>query len=173
MNNHTETLCECSSAQVRRHLEQGGRLIDIRSRDEFEREHIAGAENICAEELSQHSFAGQNVVFSCLSGKRTAMNAATLRACVGQTPQVLQGGLTAWKADGLPTVKAGKTTVPLMRQVQIVAGSLVLVGVLLGVLLSPWFLWLAGLVGAGLVFAGVSGFCGMAVLLAKMPWNRV
>ena len=60
-----------------------------------------------------------------------------------------------------------------MRQVQITAGSLVLIGLLAGVLASPWALILSGFVGAGLVFAGASGWCGMAVLLARMPWNRV
>ena len=60
-----------------------------------------------------------------------------------------------------------------MRQVQIVAGSLVLLGVVLGTTVSPLFLLLSGFVGAGLVFAGLSGWCGMAQLLALAPWNRV
>src|SRR5690606_5318800 len=60
----------------------------------------------------------------------------------------------------------------LQRQVMIAAGSLVLLGVLLGYALSPWLFLLSGFVGAGLIFAGISGFCGMALLLQRMPWNR-
>jgi hypothetical protein len=60
----------------------------------------------------------------------------------------------------------------IMRQVQVVAGTLILLGVGLGVLLSPWFFALSGFVGAGLVFAGVTGWCGMAKLLSRAPWNR-
>jgi len=59
-----------------------------------------------------------------------------------------------------------------MRQVQVTAGSLVLIGVLLGAFLNPWFLILSGFVGSGLMFAGLSGWCGMAKLLGNMPWNK-
>jgi rhodanese-related sulfurtransferase len=72
----------------------------------------------------------------------------------------------------LPTVQDKAQPRPLMQQVQIVAGSLVLLGVVLGYLLNPAFFLLSGFVGAGLLFAGLSGWCGMALLLAKMPWNR-
>ena len=86
---------------------------------------------------------------------------------------MLDGGLEAWKRAGLPVIEDRSAPLPLMRQVQIVAGSLVLLGVVLGFLLGPAWFGLAGFVGAGLVFAGVTGFCGMARLLARLPWNRV
>lgn len=85
---------------------------------------------------------------------------------------MLEGGLANWKRAGLPTVQDKAQPRPLMQQVQIVAGSLVLLGVVLGYLLNPAFFLLSGFVGAGLLFAGLSGWCGMALLLAKMPWNR-
>jgi rhodanese-related sulfurtransferase len=85
---------------------------------------------------------------------------------------VLEGGLEAWKKAGLPTLVDVNRPIEVMRQVQIAAGSLVLLGVLLAATTSSWFLLLAGLVGAGLVFAGLSGWCGMALLLARAPWNR-
>lgn len=85
---------------------------------------------------------------------------------------MLEGGLEAWRKAGLPLHLDRKQPLPLMRQVQIGAGSLVLVGVLLGYLASPWFFLLAGFVGAGLLQAGVTGWCGMANLLQLMPWNR-
>ena len=85
----------------------------------------------------------------------------------------LEGGMLAWQQAGLPVEKRKGAPLPLMRQVQIVAGGLVLAGVLLSVLVAPGWIWLSGFVGAGLMFAGISGFCGMARLLAAMPWNQV
>lgn len=85
---------------------------------------------------------------------------------------VLEGGLEGWTRAGLPLVQNRKAPLEIMRQVQIAAGSLVLIGVLMGAFISaPWF-GLAAFVGAGLIFAGISGFCGMARLLMLAPWNR-
>ena len=89
----------------------------------------------------------------------------------GQAYQ-LEGGLQAWKRAGLPVIADRKAPLPIMRQVQIVAGSLVLLGIVLAVLVSPWFMALSAFVGAGLIVAGITGFCGMANLLLHMPWNR-
>ena len=85
---------------------------------------------------------------------------------------VLDGGLEAWKSAGLPTRTDRKAPLEMMRQVQIAAGGLVLIGVGLGLLVHPGFFGLAAFVGAGLTFAGATGFCGMARLLALAPWNR-
>ena len=85
---------------------------------------------------------------------------------------IVEGGLDAWKKAGLPMILDRSQPIDVMRQVQIAAGSLVLLGIVLGALLAPGFYVLSGLVGAGLVFAGATGFCGMARLLALMPWNR-
>ena len=85
----------------------------------------------------------------------------------------LEGGLPSWQQAGLPVRKLTNAPMPLMRQVQIAAGSLVLLGLILSNTVAPAWILLSWFVGAGLVFAGVSGFCGMARLLALMPWNRV
>ena len=85
---------------------------------------------------------------------------------------LLGGGIQAWKAAGLPVEEDKSQPLPLMRQVQIAAGVLILLGVLLGYTVNGGFFLLSGAVGAGLTFAGVTGFCGMARLLAIMPWNR-
>jgi rhodanese-related sulfurtransferase len=85
----------------------------------------------------------------------------------------LEGGIPAWQQAGLPVQKLKNAPLPLMRQVQITAGSLVLLGLILSTMVAPAWILLSWFVGAGLVFAGVSGFCGMARLLAVMPWNRV
>lgn len=100
-------------------------------------------------------------------------NRRRLAAVVDGPAYVLDGGVDAWIAAGLPVLEDRRAPLEIMRQVQITAGSLVVAGVALGVLVHPAFYALAGVVGAGLTFAGVTGFCGMARLLALAPWNRV
>jgi len=91
----------------------------------------------------------------------------------GMAQFVLENGLNGWKGAGLPlSGPDASRPLPLMRQVQLVAGLLVLAGVTLGFLVAPPWFGLAAFVGAGLSFAGASGWCGMARLLAVMPWNR-
>ena len=85
---------------------------------------------------------------------------------------LLEGGLNAWKSAGLPTQIDRSKPIELQRQVQIAAGSLVLIGVALALTVSPAFIALSAFVGAGLTFAGISGWCGMAKLLGVMPWNK-
>lgn len=85
---------------------------------------------------------------------------------------MVEGGIQGWKQAGLQTVEDKTQPLPLMRQVQIAAGLLILCGVVLGYSVSDGFFLLSGFVGAGLLFAGVTGFCGMARLLKVMPWNR-
>lgn len=150
-------------------------LIDIREDDEFARRHIPGA---LSRPLSRFDavalpeMAGTDVIFTCRSGMRTAANAAQLAIPVGGDAYMLEGGLDAWSRAGLPVEANRKVPLEMIRQVQIVAGSLVLLGALLGWLVSPLFFGLSAFVGAGLTFAGISGFCGMAKLLALLPWNR-
>ena len=106
---------------------------------------------------------------------RTRQNAELLKQSAQACNEVylLEGGLNAWQRAGLPVEAKPGQPMEMMRQVQIAAGSLVLLGFLLGSLVSPGFYLLCAFVGAGLVFAGLTGFCGMARLLAHMPWNRV
>lgn len=113
------------------------------------------------------------LVFHCRSGARTKGNAARLSAASKTCETyILEGGLDAWKKAGLPVTLDRSQPIDIIRQVQIVAGSLVLLGVVLGVFVAPGFYALSGFVGAGLIFAGTTGFCGMAHLLGLMPWNR-
>ena len=85
---------------------------------------------------------------------------------------ILEGGIEAWKAAGLDVAIDRRQPLELIRQVQIIAGALVLAGVLLGWLAHPGFFGLSAFVGAGLAFAGLTGWCGMAKALAFMPWNQ-
>jgi rhodanese-related sulfurtransferase len=115
----------------------------------------------------------KQVIFHCRSGARTKANARTLASAVSCDTYMMEGGLDAWKQAGLAVVTDRKQPIEIMRQVQIAAGSLVLLGVLLGATISPLFYALAGIVGAGLTVSGLTGTCAMARLLRVMPWNRV
>ncbi|MBX9721830.1 MAG: rhodanese family protein, partial [Candidatus Obscuribacterales bacterium] len=90
----------------------------------------------------------------------------------GFQPKVLEGGMVAWRKAGLP-IKEGKKRLPIERQIQLIVGSGVLTGVLLGVFVNPWFLVVPGFFGAGLTFAGLSGTCALGILLGKAPWNKL
>lgn len=151
-------------------------LIDIREADERARAHVPGSSHLPLSRLEEKGPAlppGRALIFHCASGARTAQEAGRLAARAGAGEAfVMEGGLVAWRRAGLPVAEDRSAPLPIMRQVQIAAGGLVLLGVLLGALVAPGFHLIAGFVGAGLVFAGISGRCGMAMLLAAMPWNR-
>ncbi|MCL2896863.1 rhodanese family protein [Brenneria tiliae] len=155
-------------------IENGALLVDIRAADEYAREHIAQARHIPLNDIAAQPplTAAAGVIFHCQSGNRTQANADRLAAGVPGDAYILDGGLAAWKQAGLPTVVDKSQPLELNRQVQITAGAIVLLGAVLGATVSPWFHALSGFIGAGLIFAGVSGFCGLARLLLKMPWNR-
>ena len=113
------------------------------------------------------------MIFHCQSGSRTAQNAAALAAAApGCRVLLVEGGIGALAAVGVKLVEDKRAPLPIMRQVQITAGSLVLLGAVLGALVDPRFHALSAFVGAGLVFAGIMGLCPMANFLALMPWNR-
>lgn len=151
-------------------------LVDIREPDEYARSHIKGAQSqpLSAWEQAHLSIdPASDVIFMCRSGMRTAGACERLSARVTGEAFVLEGGLNAWEKAGLPVTKNANAPLEIMRQVQIAAGSLVLLGTLLGFFVAPAWFGLAAFVGAGLTFAGVTGFCGMARVLMIMPWNRV
>ena len=150
-------------------------LIDIREADEFAREHIGGAVSIPLSQVEQADVkieAGRTAVFHCKSGMRTEANCARLASRINGYALLLDGGLDARKKAGLPVRDNAKAPLPMNRQVQITAGTLVLAGVLVGGFIHPAGYALSGFIGAGLIFAGASGWCGMANVLAAMPWNR-
>lgn len=165
-----------SPARAAELVREGAVLIDIREADEHARERIPGARHHALSRVDAESpvRSGDDVlVFHCRSGARTKGSAARLSAASENCETyILEGGLDAWKNAGLPVRLDRSQPIDIMRQVQIVAGSLVLLGVALGALVAPGFYALSGFVGAGLMFAGTTGFCGMAKLLFLMPWNR-
>jgi rhodanese-related sulfurtransferase len=154
--------------------EQRVRVIDVREPMEYASGHIAGSLNVPLARITEADLPSGPLVLVCHSGNRSSQ--ALSRLLQNGHPHALadlEGGIPAWQQAGQPVRKLNNAPLPLMRQVQIAAGSLVLLGVILSQMLAPGWIWLSGFVGAGLVFAGVSGFCGMARLLAVMPWNRV
>lgn len=171
------TLTPLSPNRVAELLREGRAvLFDIREPDEYARRHVKGAQSRPMSALDAQPLqvpAGKAAVFTCRSGMRTAANCGRLIAGVGGgEAYVLDGGVDAWAAAGLPLQEDATAPLELMRQVQIAAGALVLVGVALGLLVHPAFFGLSAFVGAGLTLAGATGFCGMARLLKVMPWNR-
>ena len=158
-------------AEAKRRIDAGAVLIDIRNPDEYARAHIPCAKNLPLAQIGRINDAPE-VIFHCKSGMRTAGNAAALDACTDAPVFLLEGGLDAWQKAGLECNVDRKQPLEVMRQVQIAAGALVLLGVLLGFTVSPLLFGLSAFVGAGLVMAGTTGWCGMAQLLAAMPWNR-
>ncbi len=166
-----------SPAEARRLIADGATLVDVREPDEHARERIPGARHLPLSQLDDADLAvhqGKPVIFHCRSGARTLANAPRLAARVGAACEavLVEGGLDAWKAAGLPVTVDRRQPLELQRQVQIGAGSLAFLGTALGLLVSPWFLAVPLFVGAGLITAGVTGFCGLARLLARAPWNR-
>ncbi len=162
-----------SVAEANRLVSRGAVFIDVREPHEHRRERIAGALSCPLSRPQNLPLSGGAVIFHCASGARTEANAAALGAQVhGREWFLLEGGLDRWKRAGLPVERTKSAPIELQRQVMIAAGSLVLIGALLAALVSPTFIALPLFVGAGLLFAGLSGFCGMARLLMKAPWNR-
>ncbi|PEI05861.1 hypothetical protein CRM79_00890 [Pantoea agglomerans] len=166
-----------SPQEAKRLVDQGAVLIDIRDSTEYQREHIPNARSLPLSDITAGKTVEgadkQPVIFHCLSGGRTAQNANALLKAASPMPALLMaGGINAWKSANLPTIKDKKRPLPIMRQVQIVAGTLILIGVVMGYTTDSRLFLLSGFVGAGLLFAGLSGLCAMANLLLKMPWNR-
>lgn len=164
-----------SAERAKALIDSGAVLVDIREPDEYAREHIPQAQSRPASSLEHAKLeTGQaaQVVFHCKSGGRTNSHAPRLAASTNCEAFILEGGLDAWKRAGFPVAVDRRQPLELMRQVQIAAGSVVVLGVALGALLSPWFYGLSAFAGAGLIVAGATGFCGLARVLQAMPWNR-
>lgn len=150
-------------------------VIDVRTPAEYRREQIVGVVNMPLDKIENYVDDlrdYENVYVHCASGNRSAQACQKLDTLGLDNIVNVQGGISAWKDAGFHTKENKSAPLPIMQQVQIVAGSLVVVGVLLSALAHPWFLALSAFVGAGLVFAGVSGTCTMGLILARMPWNR-
>ena len=151
-------------------------VVDVREVAEHEAEKISGSNllplaNVCKSSLPKCE--NKKLVLHCRSGKRSS---SACQKLINEDPNLeiynLEGGISAWNAEGCNIETSGKFFLPLDRQVQLTIGLGVLIGSVLGYFVSPKFFILSGFFGAGLTFAGLSGYCGLAILMAKMPWNR-
>lgn len=148
-------------------------LIDVREPAEYKGEHIENAISLPLSQFDSRKIPlDKKFVLYCQSSNRSSQAAQKLFTAGFDSVIHLEGGLNLWKQAGLPTKIVKNAPISIMRQVQIVTGSLVLTGTILGVLVSPWFLILSGFIGAGLLFAGISNTCMLAMLLAKLPYNQ-
>ncbi len=154
-------------------------LLDVRTPVEFAEVHVPQARNIPLDEIKPRELAGsgqirkdQPVYLLCRSGQRATRAAERFAKEGFVEPVVVEGGTLAWIESNLPVTRGKSKVISLERQVRIAAGSLVLTGMLLGWFVHRGFYGLSAFVGAGLVFAGITDFCGMGLLLAKLPWNK-
>jgi rhodanese-related sulfurtransferase len=153
-------------------------LLDVRTPVEFRELHVDFARNVPLDRLDPQTLgserngsANQPLYVICRSGSRGRQACEKLSAA-GLKVTNVEGGTLAWEAAGLPVVR-GKKAISLERQVRIVAGFLVLVGAILAIAVHPYFAGLSAFIGGGLMFAGITDTCGMAMLLARMPWNQI
>jgi rhodanese-related sulfurtransferase len=151
-----------------------GQLIDVREYSEFATEHVAGATLVPLSDFDQNLSQidrERPVYLMCRSGKRAVQAAERLANLGFKELRVIDGGMQAWAARGYPIERGTNRVWSLERQVRFAAGLIILGGVFLS-LISPWFILIAGFIGAGLTFSAVTDTCGMGMMLARMPWNQ-
>lgn len=159
--------------------EQGALLLDVRSAAEFREVHVEGAVNLPLENVSPDAvkqIIDQNhkssvVVLLCAAGTR-ARKAAEMLEASNLKLTVITGGTNSCIQLGIPVNRSTSKTISIERQVRIGAGAIVFIGVALGHFVHPYFYFLSGFIGAGLMFAGITDWCGMGLLLSKAPWNK-
>lgn len=149
-------------------------FINVCSLAEYKEQHIPGVRSLPLDELEKRyaELADKKTIYvHCRSGRRGAQAVEKLQN-LGSTAELInvEGGLAAWSDADLPT-RSMASRIPIMRQVLIAAGGLVLLSFIGSWFVHPYLEYLALFVGVGLLFAGVTGWCGMAYVLTKMPWN--
>jgi rhodanese-related sulfurtransferase len=172
------TISPSSLADLRRRSD-GVTLIDVRTPAEYDEVHVEGARNIPLDRLDPRAIAAEHagktgpLYFVCKSGGRSQKACEQLIAAGINDVVSVEGGTSACEAVGMKVSRSGRKVMSLERQVRICAGGLVVLGAVLGHFVNPAWHALSAFIGAGLVFAGVTDTCGMAMMLAKMPWNQV
>ena len=152
------------------------RVLDVRTPGEYESIHIPGSYNVPLDQLAEHAeeirgAVEHPVVLVCRSGARSRQAQETLERSGLRNLHLLEGGLDAWAFAGNP-VRRGPERLSLERQVRIAAGALAAIGGVLAIAIHPMWAMIPALVGSGLVFAGVTDSCGLALILSRLPYNR-
>jgi rhodanese-related sulfurtransferase len=169
-----------SLGEIRSLLERGRPLniLDVRTPAEFARVHVLGARLMPLDDLDPAAVAAERpsaadpIYVICQSGGRASKACQRLQEAGVAQVYSIEGGTAAWEKMGLPVERGGRNVISLERQVRIGAGLLVLIGTTLALTVHSGFLVIPVFVGAGLVFAGITDYCGMALVLGRMPWNR-
>lgn len=174
--NDMPTTLDAASLRARLDHPRPPRLLDVRTPGEFAAAHIPGSYNVPLDLLREHRdelcrHLDEEVVLICRSGVRAGQGEQSLAEAGLRNTRVLEGGIMAWEAAGAPLIRDGRKRWDLERQVRLVAGTIVLMAVVGGVVL-PGLEWVAAFVGAGLTFAALTDTCAMGMLLAKLPYNR-
>jgi rhodanese-related sulfurtransferase len=152
-------------------------LLDVRTPPEYASAHVSGARLIPLHQLRVEAFLdehepGTPIYVLCQAGQRASEAIERFKNAGCDDCVLVEGGTQAWIDARLPVHRGAGSVLPLMRQVQIVVGVLSAAGAILALTVNRWFAALPLVIGCGLLFAGVTGTCGMALLLARMPWNR-
>ncbi|MDE0956784.1 MAG: rhodanese-like domain-containing protein [Pseudomonadales bacterium] len=181
MSQSTSNISAHAFKQLRQESAGKLRIIDLRTYAEVNTESLDGCAHFPVQKLKaselkiylqqQNHEPTQPIYLLCASGQRAVRTANQLQDDLDFKLIIIEGGLNALKQLGTSVTEGDNTVISLERQVRIASGSLVVIGVLLGLLIHPWFYGLSAFVGSGLVFAGATNNCGMALVLAKMPWN--
>jgi rhodanese-related sulfurtransferase len=168
--------------QLHDRLQQGEKLhlLDVRTPAEHAEIHVPDVHLMSLDKLDATQLASVNgfakdqpLYIFCRTGNRAKQAAEKLEKCGYDQCHVVDGGTMAWAEAGLPVNRGTGRVISLERQVRVAAGAIVLIGVLLAQFVNPAFIWLSGFIGAGLVFAGITEWCGMGMLIAKLPWNKL
>jgi len=175
-----QTQTSISPHELSRQLAGGSsaELLDVRTPGEFAAVHVPGARLVpldaldCAAYLKLRPAGDLPIYVLCQSGGRARraigkFQRAGFNGCV-----LVEGGTQAWVDAGLPVSRGESKVLPLMRQVQIVVGFVSAAGAALALAVNPWFALIPLVTSGGLLFAGLTGFCGLALVLAGMPWNQ-
>jgi rhodanese-related sulfurtransferase len=175
-----QTQTSITPRDLQKHLATGSSafLLDVRTPPEYTAVHVPGARLIPLDELDPVKFLHERegdfspVFVLCQTGGRARKAIEKLERAGVPGTVLVEGGTQAWIDAGFPVNRGTSRVLPLMRQVQIVIGFVSALGALLALTVNTRFAWIPLLTGSGLLFAGITGFCGLALLLAKMPWNK-
>jgi rhodanese-related sulfurtransferase len=178
--NQTQTESSVTAQELQRRMDAGQAafLLDVRTPGEYAAAHVPGTKLIPLDEFKAAAFCRERngdcsaVYVLCQSGGRARRAIEKLKAAGVQGCVLVEGGIQAWIDAGLPVNRGQSRALPLMRQVQITVGFLTGLGGLLALTVNKFFAIIPLVVGSGLLFAGLTGFCGLAQVLAKMPWNK-
>ena len=177
----TQEIQHISVEALHEKMEAGETLnvVDVRTPAEFQSVHIQEARCVPLDKLDPEKLPEQvpnpdaPIYVVCKSGQRSKQACDRLLTTHPDKTVLVEGGTDAWVKAGYPVERSAKKVLPLNQQVQITAGALVVLGVVLAAAVNPWFMLISGFVGCGLIMAGITGLCPMANLIAKMPWNQL